>query len=310
MKRPATPGRTGRTGRPSAHRRYLDAYTERSRAADLEERVTRAWPPRSVLELDGWRLRLGGGLPLPASSAWPRADGGRVPLDVRLAGTARFYRDAGVPPCIQIGPAAQPAGLDAALAERGWRREHVHELRTGALAGLTAPRPPAPLGGGEDGSAAAQATAVRAAAAQVHAETTDSGGVAERWLAAWAQRTGRDAAARATAATVLQRVPAASCWALAGPEQAPTGVARGVLDGGWLGIADLDADDALTAAALLARLLAWAEPGHAEQVWWLVPQQASGVRDLARRVGLRRTFTLHHRVLAPGTTGAASAGGA
>ncbi len=276
----AGPG--SRSGRDAAHRRYLDAYAQHTRAADLEERLAAAWPARSLLELDGWRLRLGPGLPAVAASAWPRADGGRVPLRVRLEGTARFYHESGLPARVLVGPAARPAGLDEALAQRGWRREQPHQLRTAPVATLQAPR--------------------RDGAVTVTTWTTAAGDAPPAgWLAAWAQQQGRTVVEREGAAAALARVSAPARWAWASDAGVGLGVARGVLDGGWLGLADLDAASEEVGAALLADLLAWARTRGAEHAWWLVPEGSALAERLAREAGLRAERSLHLRVLPPST---------
>lgn len=264
--------------------RYRQVLLDRDRAAELGELLARTWPPRSMIELDGWQLRTAPGLPAHAGSAWPRSDGGRVPLYVRLDGTHRHYAQSGLTPRVLISEAARPQGVEAALAERGWARRDDAEVRTGDLEALTGPGP-------ESGSGPA---------------VTVDGAADDGWLDAWATLTARDRRAREAAASSLARVTAPTVFVRAWQDDRLVGVARGVVDGGWLGLPDVvvaGADPDVPAA--MARAIAgWARRRQVEEAWWLVPARGEpAVAEAVRRAGLRPALRLHLRVAADGPRG-------
>jgi GNAT superfamily N-acetyltransferase len=90
---------------------------------ELEEAVVDAWPADETFELDGWLLRRSGGPSHRANSVATLDAGSEIALPTRIAQAEEWYRARGVLPMFQIGPCAQPAGLDDALSERGYRKE-------------------------------------------------------------------------------------------------------------------------------------------------------------------------------------------
>lgn len=268
---PGPPARSRSRSREDATARYRRVFLDRDRAVELGELLARAWPPRSVVELDGWRLRTGPGLPAHATSAWPRAGGQRVPLHVRIDGTARHYDQAGLPPRVLVSRVAQPAGVDAALAERGWARTGDADLRTGPV---------------EAGAALEPA-----------GDVTVDAVARDEWLAAFAEVTGRSREQAAGAAASLARVDAPSCYLLCRGATRVAGVARALVDGGWMGLPDLAVagGDADVAAALARSAADWADAGGVRHLWWLVPRGDAAAGEAARRARLHPDLTLHLR---------------
>jgi N-acetylglutamate synthase len=88
----------------------------------IEELAANAWPAPVVQLMGGWRLRFAWGLTRRANSVLPNDHNGGPDLDERLALVEAFYGRRGLPARYQISPAAQPAGLDRVLADRGYRR--------------------------------------------------------------------------------------------------------------------------------------------------------------------------------------------
>ncbi|MDE2145071.1 MAG: GNAT family N-acetyltransferase [Burkholderiales bacterium] len=96
--------------------------------------------------VDGWLVRYAPGQVKRARSIQAVAEG-RLGLDHRLALAARVYADAGLPMVARITPFSCPPDLDAALAERGWRRhdDTLVMVRAGlppAARSALAPLPP------------------------------------------------------------------------------------------------------------------------------------------------------------------------
>lgn len=102
----------------------------------LEELALNAWPALQTLHLDGWVLRFADGYTRRANSVNPlyRPQGD---LDRNLTLAEAHFARRGLPTVFKLTPAAEPAGLDAALAARGYAedaRTSVQLLDLGALA--------------------------------------------------------------------------------------------------------------------------------------------------------------------------------
>lgn len=87
----------------------------------VEDAGINASAPPQQRWLDGWLLRFSPGKAKRARCVQAVADG-RLPLDQRLALCQAVFAGAGLPMVLRITPFSRPAGLDAALAARGYRR--------------------------------------------------------------------------------------------------------------------------------------------------------------------------------------------
>jgi len=76
------------------------------------------WPPARVVDVDGWRVGLSGGLTRRANSVLPL--GSPADPSAALDRVEQLYAEAGQPSIVRVCRAAPP-GLDALLAERGYR---------------------------------------------------------------------------------------------------------------------------------------------------------------------------------------------
>jgi N-acetylglutamate synthase len=267
---------------PDSVARYRAAFAERNLVAELEALVARAWPPLTILDLDGWQLRSAGGLTWRANSAWPRAAGGRLSLSERLRQAEAFYRQGSTDPAVQLGPTTQPPGLERALLDRGYRVSGVVEMRTRR--------------------------------ADVLAELEDGADVelvpVTSWLPAWQRATGASDHHATMAARMLERaVPPAAYAVLA--EGSEVAVARGVVDGGWLGIDLLAGAGGLRTAAagrsLVAALGRWAERFGVERAHAELTDTSA---PLLAEAGFRRAYALRFLTLPRALVPRASDGGA
>jgi GNAT superfamily N-acetyltransferase len=89
---------------------------------ELEEAVVDAWPAEETQDLDGWLLRSSGG-PSHRANSVATLDAGDTPLPTRIATAEAWYRERNQLPMFQVGPCAEPAELEQALTERGYRKE-------------------------------------------------------------------------------------------------------------------------------------------------------------------------------------------
>jgi GNAT superfamily N-acetyltransferase len=176
----------------------------RSRTDELEAVAYEFWRAPEVQELDGWRLRFGHGITGRANSVWPNGFG-TLPLAEKIDRAEAWYRERGRPTLFQLTGAAQPAGLEDALAQRRY------ELRGAPVSVETA------------------------SLDEVVARTSGEADVTQRlddaWLELWAGS--RGFAELAVARELLTLGDAA--FARVGD----AAVGRGVVAHGWLGITSM-----------------------------------------------------------------------
>lgn len=107
----------------------------------IEAAAARGWPALETSAISGWLARASSGGSVRANSVsalvWHGGD-----LDAAIAEVERFYAGRGAPACFTITDVAEPAGLDAALAARGYQRKGEHvTLAKGVAATAGAPSP-------------------------------------------------------------------------------------------------------------------------------------------------------------------------
>jgi len=90
-------------------------------AKRIENLLLNATQPAQQLQFDGWLLRLAHNDVKRASSV-NAAYGSSLPLDEKIEHCERVYAENGLPPLFRVTPFSKPAGLDEALAARGYDR--------------------------------------------------------------------------------------------------------------------------------------------------------------------------------------------
>ena len=90
----------------------------------LEEVGYRLWVAPEVEELDGWRLRAGGGMTGRANSVFPNR-AGTLPLAGRIEHAEQWYSARGLAARFQLTRASLPPGLSDALAAHGYCVGHA-----------------------------------------------------------------------------------------------------------------------------------------------------------------------------------------
>lgn len=121
----------------------------------IERAVVRGWPALEIARIGGWVLRWSSGGSVRANTVAPLAFDGSASLDDMIAAAEAFYRARRGAPAFTISGSAQPPGLDAALAARGWRRTGDHVTMAKRLPGTKPAPPDATSVAGRDGSDAA-----------------------------------------------------------------------------------------------------------------------------------------------------------
>lgn len=241
----------------------------------VEVLASRAWPALEVLEVDGWRLRWAAGFSRRANSVWPAAftpppEGKLGSLDDRLDLVEVLYRQRGLRPRYQLSRTSRPRGLAGALQARGYRREMDTSIETVSLWQLAEGLRACPLG--------------RLTVRGDHVPDED-------WWSVWRHVEAASETEQATAAAILERVPAPSLYAVARVGDRPVGIGRAVLDGEWLGLlsmATLPHHRRLGAARGIMRWLSmWGESGGASRAYLQVETLNKPGRRLYADAGFR-----------------------
>jgi GNAT superfamily N-acetyltransferase len=236
----------------------------------LEAVADRAWPPAQVCEHDGWELRATGpGIGRRVNSVAP-TETGALPLQEKVRFAEAFYRARGLVPIIKLTEAAQPAGLDAFLAARGYAVDAPVIILTRALApgGAEPPRLPA---------------------------APD-----DRWLEANAAVPGHYGAAPQAFLALLGRIapPRAFAAVEAGEEAAAVGMA--VADGPWVGLFEIGTRPGWRrlglASAVVRQLLAWGAVRGATGAYLQVMEDNAPARALYERLGFGEAYRYWYRV--------------
>jgi GNAT superfamily N-acetyltransferase len=242
----------------------------RAEVLDLERICTAGWRAAEILDCDGWLLRADHGWTSRANSALPLGRSRRS-LDDQLADVRRFYSDRGLPAQIQV-PSPGRDLLDAELERRGWR-----VLVTSLV--LSAPLT-------ERVTAAADAADRRRPAVPVTLSTAPD--------AAWQRGYhARDGVLSASALDLLARHDQVR-FARVEADSDSVGIARGVVDEGWLGLFALEVAPSArrrgVAAALVGALASWGREAGAVRSYLQVEADNAPATAFWHSLG----FTEHH----------------
>src|SRR6266498_3913307 len=196
----------------------------------FDELMRAGWPAVEEVDVDGWVVRFSNGVTNRANSVLPFA----APADVgrTLATVEAMYAERGLPTVFQVGPSAQPAGLDDVLAVNGYELGSPTVIMTVDIDHTEVGRPENAAGGlehVEDGAMAGTSDGAVAVCVEV-AETPDQG-----WLDLWWAVDGRgDAGDLAVAEKILAGGPA--LYATIRDERGAAAVGRLALVGEWGGV--------------------------------------------------------------------------
>jgi N-acetylglutamate synthase len=239
----------------------------------LDELMRRGWPALAESEVDGWLVRVSGGVTQRANSVLPLGEPSAV--DSALSTVEARYASAGLPAVFQLGPTARPTDLDDRLAARGYTYGSptvvlVADVST-VLGGLASPPVEVGVGAEPDGE----------------------------WLDLWWLVDGRgDESALAVAREILTGGPARYAAARdAGGRVAA--VARLALVGEWGGLYCLavrpDARRDGLGAVVTRALVADAAGGGVRRLWLQVREENAAARALYARAGFTPVGRYHYR---------------
>jgi GNAT superfamily N-acetyltransferase len=247
---------------------------EEEHVRGLQERAAGALPASEVVIVDGWWLRHAAGSAWWAGSVLPHHDTVSPDLLRRVVEAEGFYADHGATARFQLSPGACPAGLDAVLAARGYRRHSAMSLQV----------------------ASTQRAARQSPAAVVRVLLDTRPGQA--WLDLWHAVHGHGGDLRSER-EMLDRVKAPSVYARAAIGDVVVAVGRAVVDDGWAGVFGMATRPAArgkgAARSVLASLAQWADDRGAGRMYLQVERDNVAALALYRQAGFKEICAYHYR---------------
>ena len=243
---------------------------------EIETLAFDAWPAAEQVALGGWRLRFTGGVTRRGNSVWPGAPS-RLPLAEAVAAAESFYAARAAPARFQLFPGAEPAGLDAALAGRGYERETPVSVQT----------------------ADAGEVARAAAGAAGDFETSAGGSCTPDWWSVAGARS-RFAGVPEVYRALLARIGPRAGYVLALRGGAPVATALGVADGEWAGVFSMltlpEWRGRGAGRAVLSALARWAAERGARWLYLQVERDNPPALALYAEAGFRERYGYHYRL--------------
>jgi len=267
---------------------HLIGFPSVREIGELQERAARAVPAAVEENEAGCWLRYSdSGSTWWAGATLLHSDARSRQLARRIAVAEAFYAAHGVPARFQVCPAC-PAGLDAALAHRGYRCDSVVSLQV----------------------ATTRTIADRGTAWSLHVDLNDQ--LNEQWFELLMAAQGPDVDPAAEW-RLLRRVDGRSAYATVSVFDHPVAVGRAVVDTGWVGVFNMATLPAArrkgAASAVLAALAEWAISQGSEQMYLQAERTNAAALNLYRRAGFEELCTYHYRTAAPGALTIASRAG-
>jgi GNAT superfamily N-acetyltransferase len=247
----------------------------------IEASAFAAWPAEEVGAIDGWRTRFMHGVSRRANSVWPGEATGARSVDARIDEAERWYEARGLRAAFQLTPLSRPAGLDEALARRGYAVEAPVSIQMASARDVA--------------TAPADALSVRAGPERT-----------EDWLEIAARRS-RFASVVEVYRGLLDRIGPAARYAVAYVDGGPVSVGLGVL-GTALGEGCMGVFSMLTlpagrrrgaARAVLSALASCAAHEGAERMYLQVERDNAGALALYAGASFREVYGYHYRVRRP-----------
>lgn len=235
----------------------------------LEELSANALPALQTVLLDGWLLRFANGYSGRANSVWPLYAGMR-PLAEKLAHTEELYRARGIAPAFKLTTAAQPSGLDEALAAHGYERRKETILQTLMLSTPYQPH----------GTITPQLT--------------------ENWLTAFAQLGGLPIHHQPTLRQMLGNLVPAAAFALIEQDGQALACGLGVLQAGYIGLFDVvthaDFRQRGYGGQVVSGLLAWGQAHGAHSAYLQVMVNNHAALNLYAKLGFQEIYRYWYRI--------------
>jgi len=250
--------------------------TSALRVLEIEEHALGAWPAAETEAFAGWQLRAMSGVSQRANSVWTGRATGSLTVAERIAHAESFYRTRSLMPSFQISSHCEPPGLDAALAERGYRMASPVSVQVAAALDV------------ERGDNSA------------NIRTEVDRRMSDTWFDLSARR-GRFAGVQDVYRGLLARLSSRAVYAIAFVDDCPAAVGLGVAGSSWLGVSSMFTLPAYrgrgAARAVLRALAAHATAGGEPSLYLQVEQDNPLALALYSRAGFLPHHAYHYRQL-------------
>lgn len=251
--------------------------TDRQLVERIERAALWAWPPKETARDEGWLLRAAGGGTRRVNSVQALVFAAGADVDRATDRVEGWYAARGLPACFQLTGIASPAGLDDALARRGYAR-----LPDVSVLLVDAGRVPAP-----DRGAPSVEIETRPTPLVMNAVCDPCWGPAIRFARA----------------ELFGRIRKTHAFAMATEAGQPVSGGLCVVDGPLAGLFALrtavPARGRGHAGAVLRRLAAWARGHGAERLYLQVEDGNEAARALHRPYGGERAYGYWYREQQP-----------
>jgi len=240
----------------------------------LQERTARAFPAEHVRDDEGWWLHHAPSCAWWVGTVLPHGDVRRGELVCRVTMVEEFYAGRGAAARFQISPGACPAGLDAVLAARGYRRRLLMSLQVASTARVLQ----------------------QASTGSLRVRLDDRPTPA--WFEVWhaVHGTGGDARSEWDLLGRVEQLCAYAC-AMIGDDVVAVG--RAVADTGWAGVFGMatlpEARGNGAARTVLAALAGWAGAHAADRMYLQVERDNIPALRLYERMGFSEVCGYHYR---------------
>lgn len=239
----------------------------------LQERAARGLPAEHVEDVDGWWLRHAPNCSWWAGTVLPHGDAEADGLAHRVVEAEKFYVRHGATARFQISPPACPDGLDAVLAERGYRRQSPVSLQVASTARVLEQVPTGSLRVRLDDRAT------------------------RAWFEVWRAASGHGDFRAEWDMLARVEPPVAYACAMSGDDVVAVG--RAVADTGWAGVFGMAtlprARGRGAARDVLAALAGWAGAHDADRMYLQVERDNLPALRLYERTGFREMCGFHYR---------------
>lgn len=253
----------------------------------LEELSLNALPALQTEVYDGWVLRRANGYTRRANSINPLYPS-TLPLAEKVAQCEARYAGARQGVVFKLTPAAEPAGLDAILAELGYAQDAPTSVQTLVLGSPGShPGPTVSPAGTPD--------------RPVPAEVLTA--LSPRWLEPFCQMNRVPPDHRATLERILLNIRATTGYLLLSRNETPVACGLGVVEDGWVGIFDIvthpEHRNQGCGLDLMQSLLAWAQTAGARRAYLQVMASNEPALRLYEKLGFRERYRYWYRTRKP-----------
>ena len=244
------------------------------RTCFIEELAANAWPAEVIQIVDGWRLRFNHGVSRRANSVWPNENGGRVPVEIRLALVEDFYTRRALPARYHICPACLPVGLDDVLETRGYTVDALTSVQTANITTVLTHMQPS-------------------------YESTYNENLTDAWFDGYINFGGYGQDVAAIVRNSLEHVGPRSVYVVIEEKDQCVSVGRGVFERGWVGVFSMATNPEFRcrgyATTVLHALALWGQASGASQMYLQVEIDNAPALALYTRAGFEKFYQYHYR---------------